>query len=886
MRIKHWFYTVPLRLRSLFRRARVDQELDEELRYHIERQIEEHISKGMTEGEARYAALRAMGGVERRKEECRDVRGVRLIEDLMQDVRHGLRTLYKSPGFTAVATLSLALGIGANTAIFSVVNAVLLKPLPYYDPQRLVWVSEAWPSRNIEFVLSPDYIEWKTQTNAFEHLVAFAPGAVNLTRRGDPERLECVYSTANLFPALGITPLVGRTFTPEEDRPGGAAVALLSHGLWQRRFGGDPNIVGQSLTLEGESHSIIGVMPAGFQFSRGAELLLPLRLDAEHELRREHMSIVNVVGRFKADSSIEQAREELNLIARRIEQANPKQFPGAQVRVTPLDEKLVGDLRRPLQALFGVVAFVLLIACANVTNLLLARSAARKKEMAIRAAMGAGRWRLSKQTLTESLLLSALSGVAGLLLAMWGVKALVALSPDNLARVKESGVDGLVLVFSLGVSLLSGVVAGLIPALRTSQINLSEAMKESADNAASSLRRSMRRVMPALVIGELALTLALSIGAGLLIKSFLRLRALELGYNPENVLTMKIQLNSSKYPPGSPQQKTYFQELLARLEALSGAQAAAISTGLPLTGISGREPLTIEGRPPVHDSQKPLMETNEISHDYFRVMGMQLRAGRAFTVLDNETALPVAIINETIARRYFPGEDPLGKRILLGHPTPRAWTIVGIAPDVKRYGLEDEVRPELYRPYLQKEQLPAFNIKLSFRATGDPFNLAAAARQQAHAVDPDQPVYSVMAMEQRLAESVAPRRFQMLLFGVFAAVALAMAAVGIYGVMSHSVSLRIHEIGIRMALGAKPRDVLRMVVAQGLQLALIGLAIGLALAFGLTRVITSLLFSVSATDPATFASVSLLLVGVALLGVYLPARRATKVDPVIALRIE
>ncbi|MGH9937369.1 MAG: ADOP family duplicated permease [Blastocatellia bacterium] len=874
------------RLRASLRRGKIEREMDAELRFHLEMETAENIRRGMSEEEARRAALRSFGGVEQVKEAYRDISRFRRPEEFWQDARYGARMLLKRPGFTFVAALALAAGIGANTAIFSVVNAVLLKPLPYYDPQRLVWVSETWPSRNIELVLSPDYIEWKAQSNAFEHLIAFAPGAVNLTRRGEPERLVCVYSTANLFPALGITPVVGRAFTPEEDRTGGAAVALLSHGLWQRRFGGDPNIVGQSLTLEGESHLIIGVIPAEFQLSRGAELLLPLRLNAEQELRREQMSVVNVVGRFKADSSIERAREELNLIAQRIEQANPKQFPGAQIRVTPLGERLVGDLRRPLQALFGAVAFVLLIACANVTNLLLARSAGRVSEMAIRAALGAGRWRLIRQTLTESLLLSALGGAAGFLLAAWGVKALVALSPDNLARVKESGIDGAVFGFTLVVSLLTGVVAGLIPALQTSQINLSDALKEGAGNAAASLRRGARRAMPALVIGELALTLALLIGAGLLIKSFLQLRAVEMGYNPENVLTLRIQLNSSKYPPGAPQQKTYFQELLARLEALPGAQAAAISAGLPLTGISGRAPLTIEGRPPVHDSQKPLMETNEISHDYFRVMGMRLRAGRAFTELDNETALPVAIINETIARRYFPGEDPLGKRILFGHPTPRAWTIVGVAPDVKRYGLEDEVRPEFYRPYLQEEQLLAFNMKLSVRATGDPLNLAAAVRQQAHAVDPDQPVYSVMTMEQRLAESVAPRRFQMLLFGVFAAVALAMAAVGIYGVISHSVSLRAHEIGIRMALGARQRDVLRMVVAQGMRLALIGLAIGLTGAFALTRVMESLLFSVSATDPATFASVSLLLAGVAFLGAYIPARRATKVDPVVALRHE
>ncbi|MBO0861499.1 MAG: FtsX-like permease family protein, partial [Chloracidobacterium sp.] len=556
-------------------------------------------------------------------------------------------------------------------------------------------------------------------------------------------------------------------------------------------------------------------------------------------------------------------------------------------------ERLAGDLRRLLQALFGAVAFVLLIACANVTNLLLARSSARQKEMAIRAAMGARRWRLIRQTLTESLLLSALGGAAGLLLAVLGVKALVALSPDNLARVKEGSFDGAVFGFTLAVSLLTGVVAGLIPALQTSQVNLSDALKEGwgaiggGVNAAAPLRRGMRRAMPALVIGEFALTLALLAGAGLLIKSFLRLRAVELGYDPENVLTMMVQLNSSKYPPGAPQQKTYYQELLARVKALPGVEGVAISTGLPFTGISGRGPLTIEGRPPVQDSQKPIMEMNEISHDYFRAMGMRLRAGRAFTEQDDETTPPVAIINETLARRYFPGEDPLGKRILSGYPTQRAWTIVGVAPDVRRYGLEGEVRPEFYRPYLQETGILGFvPVKLEVRAVGDSLNLAAAVRRQALAIDPDQPVFNMRTMERRLAESIAPRRFQMTLFGVFAAVALALAAVGIYGVIAHSVSLRAHEIGIRMALGAKPRDVLRMVVAQGMRLALIGLAIGLTGAFALTRVMVSLLFSVNPADPATFASVSALLAMIAFLATYLPARRATRVDPMIALRHE
>ncbi|HEY7182828.1 MAG TPA: ABC transporter permease, partial [Blastocatellia bacterium] len=603
------------RLRASLRGRNVEREMDAEMRFHLEMEAAENIRRGMSEEEAQQAALRDFGGMEQVKEKYRDVSRFRRLEEFWQDLRYGARMLLKRPGFTFVAGLALAVGIGANTAIFSVVNAILLKPLPYYDPQRLAWVSEVWPSRNAEFVLSPDYIEWRAQSRAFEHLVAFGEGAVNLIGRGEPERLACVYSTANLFPALGVAPVVGRSFTPEEDRPGASSVALLSYGLWQRRFGGDPNIVGQSLTLEGESRLVIGVMPAGFQFSREAELWLPLRLNEEYELRRERMSAVNVVGRLKPGASIESAREELKLIARRIEQTNPKAFPGGRVGVTPLGERLAGDLRRPLQALFGAVAFVLLIACANVTNLLLARSSARQKEMAIRAAMGAGRWRLIRQTLTESLLLSALGGAAGLLLAVLGVKALVALSPDNLARVRESSVDGAVFGFTLAVSLLTGVVAGLIPALQTSQVNLSDALKEgwgAGGNAAAPLRRGMRRAMPALVIGELALTLALLAGAGLLIKSFLRLRAVELGYDPENMLTMMVQLNSSKYPPGAPQQKAYYQELLARVKALPGVEGMAISTGLPFTEISGRAPLTIEGRPPVPDSQKPLMEMNEI----------------------------------------------------------------------------------------------------------------------------------------------------------------------------------------------------------------------------------------------------------------------------------
>ncbi len=872
------------RFLSHLRREKIEREMDAELRFHLEMETEENLRRGMSEEEARLAARRSFGGVEQTKEVYRDIARFRWVEDLWKDLRYGARMLLKHSGFTVAAVLALALGIGANTAIFSVVNAVLLKPLPYYDPQRLVWVTGVIPQGD-EIVGAADYIDWQAQSNAFEHLAAFLPRALNFTGRGEPERLNCVAVTANLFPALGVTPRLGRGFTREEDRPGGARVAILSHAFWQRRFGGDPAIIGQSLTLEAESRLVIGVMPPGFQFNREAEVWLPLSLNVQQELTRERMSIVNVVGRLKPGFSVEQALTDLNLILRRIEQTNPKQFPGLRAKVMLLSERLVGNLRRGLLVLFGAVGFVLLIACANVANLMLARAAVRRKEMAIRAAMGAGRGRLVRQMLTESLLLSVFGGAAGLALAVLGVKALVALSPDDLALIKESSVDGIVLGFTFIASLLTGVAAGIIPALQTSQIDLNENLKEGARNAATLAHRGAARVSPALVIGELALTLVLLAGAGLLIKSFLRLRAVETGYKPENLLTMMIRLNFAKYPPGAPQQKAFYQDLLTRIRALPGVEAAATGASLPLTGMSGRTGLTIEGRPPVPDMQKPPVDFSQVSHDYFRAMGVQLRSGRDFTEQDNENAPPVVIINETLAQRYFTGENPIGKRLLFGHPTQFALTIVGVASDVKRYGLEAEVRPEFYQPYLQNASFLG-HIKLVVRTASDPLDWAAAVRQQVWAIDADQPVYSVMTMEQRLAEAVAPRRFQMLLFGIFAAVALVMAAVGVYGVISHSVSRRTHEIGIRMALGARPRDVLLMVVRQGMSLAVVGLAIGLAAAAALTRVMAGLLFNVKTTDPATFVGISLLLAGVAFLAAYLPARRATKVDPMVALRHE
>jgi putative ABC transport system permease protein len=868
------------RLRAQLRRVKVERELERELQFHLEMETAENIRRGMSEEEARRAALLSFGGVERTKEDYRDLARFRRLEDFWQDLRYGARMLLKNPGFTAIAVIALALGIGANTAIFSVVNAVLLKPLPYYDPQRLVWVTEdKWGKEGEwegEYAGSIDYILWQAESKAFDHLVAFRSGNVFLTGRGEPERLDAVWATANLFPALGVAPQLGRAFTQEEDRPGGAPVAILSHAFWQRRFGGDPAIIGQSLTLDREIRQVIGVMPPGFKFIRKADALLPRTIDAQRELARNvdgtRYDIGNIIGRLKPGITPEQARSELDSILRRGKQDNPKLTYGDKAILTPLGESLVGHLQRGLLAQFGAVAFILLIACANVANLMLARARVRQKEMAIRAAMGAGRGRLVRQMLTESLLLSLCGGVAGLLMALFGVKALAPLTPDDLAHLKESGIDGAALGFTFLASLLTGVIAGVIPALQTSQIDLNESLKEGARSAAFSKYKSGRRISPALVIGEMALALALLAGAGLLIKSFLRVRAVEPGYNPENLLTMAIPLPRAGYPPRSAQRRVFYQELLTRINSLPGVNAAAV----------GPLPVWMDvSSPPGMGFQ-----SNVVSVDYFRAMGMQVRAGRGFTEWDNENAPPVVVINETYARLQFAGEDPIGKSVTYRFDGPRRiyGTIVGVVADVKRFGLEAYAPSQEYHSVLQRA--PFGDLDLVARTASDPLKLASAARQQVWAIDANMPVVDVMTMEQRLAESLAPRRFQMLLFGAFALVALALAAVGVYGVISHSVSRRTHEIGIRMALGAQPRDALLMVIGQGMRLTLAGVAIGLAAALALARVMTGLFFNVKATDSVTFVSATLLLVIVALIACYIPARRATKVDPLIALKHE
>jgi putative ABC transport system permease protein len=884
----HHLRTLAARLRGLFENRRAEIELDDEIEAHLRLLTERYVRQGMTQDEAASAARHQFGNVTLLQEANREMRGFRFIETFLQDLRYGVRMLRRNPGFTCVAVLTLALGIGANTAIFSVVNAVLLRSLPYRDPDRLVRVSYYRERLGIDFALGAEFLEWRDQAKAFEQIAAYRFDTADLSGDGEPERLAAGRISADLFATLGVAPALGRPFTSAEEIAGGPPVVILSDGLWRRRFGGDPQVIGRAITLDGQSRTVIGIMPDGFRFSEKPELWLPLALDVTENLNRKQIVRVGVIARLKTGVTPEAARADLSVILDRQQQAFPKiysRYVGLQVRVTELIESLVGNVRLALLVLLGAVVCVLLIACANVANLLLARSAARQKEMAIRAAVGAGRLRLVRQLLTESLLLSLLGGAAGLLAAKWGVKLLVAMSPDWIARIEESRVDGRVLGFTCAVMVLTGLLAGIFPALQASKADVNETLKaQSTIGGARSGRGGLQRALPALMITELALALVLLVGAGLMSKSFLRLLDVPKGFNPDGVLTLVLSPNPAKYPDGSPQRNAYCREALARVQALPGIQFAGLASKTPLEGVYELMWFQIEGRPPFEQGEGPTVDVNLISPDYFQTMGIELRAGRQFTIQD-ETAPPrVIIINETMARRLFPNENPVGHRLLMGK-APR--TIVGVVSDTRHLSLDQEVRLEVYQPSGSARNLavrvaPGQNNPASISV------LAAAIRNQVRSIEPNEPVNQVVALDDRLSKSraVAGRRFQVLLLGIFAAVALVIATVGIYGVISYAVSQRTHEIGIRMALGAQVGDVLRMVIWRGMRLTLISVVVGLAASLALTRVMKNLLFQVKTTDPATYALIALLLVGVALIASYIPARRATKVDPLQALRHE
>jgi putative ABC transport system permease protein len=885
-----WLGSLYRRARALLRSESIHREIEEEMRFHVDMRAEENVRRGMSPGEARREAERRFGRLTRMKEQGYEVRGGRWLETFWRDCRYGARSLRKSPGFTAVAVLTLALGIGVNTAIFSVVNAVLINPLPYREADRIVQFWETNPLKNwTQATVAPaNLFDWQEQSQSFTEVAAYmgsdkkGPGLSGLQfdAGGEPERLQGLYVTGNIFSVLGVGAVVGRTLTEEETWAGRDKVVVLSYGLWRRRFGADPKVVGRVITLDGVGREVVGVMPPGFYFpSKEAELWVPAGWNREKiaALRRPHF--LRAVGRLKPGVTLEQAQAEMQTIAARLEAQHPDTNTQMGVGLGPLKEWIVSDVRLPLVVLLAAVAFVLLIACANVANLLLSRAAVRAREVAVRRALGAGRLRVVRQQLTESLLLALAGAGAGLLLAVWFKDLLVSLSPGDIPRLDELRLDWRVLCFTLAAALLTTLLTGLTPALQSIQTGLAPALKEGGQKGSTG---QGRRVRGSLVIAEVSIALVLAAGAGLTVRSFLMLREVNPGFDPNNTLTLRVSLPQSSYKDEAKEQ-AFFARAEQVIKGLPGVAAVGSTTLPPLKGYRWTGDMTIEGRSP-EDWVREIRH-KEITPDYFRAMGLPLLKGRFFDGSDTDKGQPTTIVNNTFARRYFPGEDAVGKRVKFGKPDEGdPWeTIVGVVGDEKQDSLSAEVKPEAYKSHLQSAQ---DEMTLVVRASGDPRALAGAVREQIRALDPSVPVYDVKTMQEIVYESLARERFIMLLMALFAALALALAAVGIYGVVSYATAQRTHEIGIRMALGAQARDVLKLMVRQGLSPVLAGVGLGLLAALALTRLMSSLLYGVSATDPLTFAAVALLLTAVSLLACYLPARRATRVDPLTALRYE
>src|SRR5262245_18891305 len=831
---------------------------------------------------------------------CHAISAGGLMQTLWQDLRYGVRMLLKRPGFTLVAMLTLALSIGANTAIFSVVNAGLLRPLPYDEADRLVYLRERHPQYEEMSISYPDFADWQARNRVFENIGVYNFGSYNLTGGGEPERLQAAQGSADLFAALRARAALGRLFTNEEDKPGGPPVVVLSHELWQRRFGGDPNILNQSLTLNDRPYTVIGVLPPDFRIERRIGLWVPVgQLSAQPSWQeRDNHPGLRGVARLKAGIRIEQARADLDAIAAQLEEQYPGSNKHVGARIIPLLENYVRDVRRALWVLLGAVALVLLIACANVANLLLARAATRRREMAVRVALGAGRWRMARQLLTESLLLAVVGGGLGLLLGQWGVELILAFARNSIPRTGEISLDSHVLAFTLAASAGAGVIFGLGPALQSSRADVQEALKETSRSATGG-RHRLRQV---LVVVEVALTLVLLIGAGLLIRSFYRLQQVNPGFVDEHVLSFSVSLPEQKYPDER-QWLNFYQQVTQKLRALPGVQGVGVTSRVPMGGYDWQSGFRVVGQPPPPPGQGPSMEVTIAGPDYFRTVGIPLLRGRYFTEQDNRSSLSeerlrgldlrhrlraglkTIIVDEEFARRHWPNEDPLGKQILWGGGSDNPpLTVVGVVGRVKLY------RPNELAGFVQG-YFPFFEMPDNFmsfviKTTIDPEQMIAAARREVQAVDADQPIYGVKTLTQLRSESIAPQRLNLMLLGLFAAVALALAVVGIYGVMSYEVEQRTNEIGLRVALGAQTRDVLRLVVGQAMKLALVGVAMGLMGAVALTRLMANLLFGVGATDPVTFTSVALLLTFVALLACWLPARRAAMVDPMVALRCD
>jgi putative ABC transport system permease protein len=889
------FSDLLFRLRALFQREAMEAEMDEELRSHFDKQVEKYVASGMSRETAVRRARLEFGGHEQMKEECRDARGVSLVETILQDVRYAFRMLRSSPGFTAVAILTLALGIGANTAIFSVIDSVLLRPLPYENPGSLVmiWETSSEPANLHNVVSPPDFLDWRSQNGAFQSMAAIFDERDNLTGTGDPQEVVSQGVSANFFSVLGVNPIMGTGFTAENEQEGHTRVVILNYGFWKEHFAGDPAIVGKTIVMNGHPQTIVGVAPQNFNWFikdgtlTGAkpQVWFPYVFPQKFHERKNVGRFLTVVARLKPSITLPQAKTEMNAIAARIAEEYPDFNGHWGVNVVPVRDQISGELRPALLILFGAVAFVLLIACANVSSLLLARAAAREREMAVRTAIGASPWRIARQLLTESVVLALIGGGIGVALAVWGANLLLAASPENLLDLRSIPIDWRVLAFAAGSTLLAGLLFGFLPSYISAHSAISETLKEGGRGSSAGKRQRIAR--SAFVVAQICLALVLLAGSGLLIRSFIRLVGVDPGFDSTHLLTFKVSLPSSKYGT-DPALLAFFRQLLSRVSALPGVRSASTSSFPPFSGIGAATGVHLLSQPVRSVADLPVAAVRVVGPDFFHTLQIPLRAGRTFSEDELAQERHVVIINQVFVDKYLSGANPLGQKAVIfmksleeSQNTPSE--IIGVVGDVRQMGLDTPAEPTVYWPH---PELVYSEMTILVRTANDPLALVSAVRNELHQMDPELPMAAMATMDQLVSGSLSRSRFTMLVLGVFAALALILACVGIYGVIAYSVTQRTQEFGIRMALGANRGDVFRLVLGQGTRLTLLGIGLGIVAALIVTRLMATLLYGVSATDPLTFTAVALLLAVVALAACYIPARRATRVDPIVALRYE